>query len=211
MKVKDIIEIINVFNAKIIFDKPEDVKNDIMLGRSPLYFTPVEGKEKKKYETIIHNQEFESTTAAIHVIDLSVRDLVNIFECDGTGIHEFTNNIIDPYCDAEISRDIVYVIFLFLHEIGHWMQFECMNKKVKEFINKDLQLAKENFDKVSELKRQRQQRIEKGSKCILTAKEKRLFREYMQEYRNIPKEKEADEFALSQMQLSLELYKNGKL
>lgn len=87
MQVKDLIETINVFNANIIFDKPDDVKDDILAGNSPLYFTPVEGKERKKYENITNKQQFRSTTAAIHVIDLSVRELVNIFECDGSGIY----------------------------------------------------------------------------------------------------------------------------
>lgn len=32
----------------------------------------------------------------------------------------------------------------------------------------------------------------------------------MQEYRNIPKEKEADEFALSKMQTALDLYTNSR-
>lgn len=210
MQVKDLIETINVFNANIIFDKPDAVKDEILAGNSPLYFTPVEGKERKKYENITNKQEFKSTTAAIHVIDLSVRELVNIFECDGSGIYEFTNIIIEPYYNEKVSRDIVYVIFLFLHEIGHWMQFDNMNKRVSEFLNKDIELEKENFDKVAALKKQRQERICKGNTCILTAKEKRLFRKYMQEYRNIPKEKEADEFALSRMQMALDLYKNSK-
>lgn len=108
MQVKDLIETINVFNANIIFDKPDDVKDDILAGNSPLYFTPVEGKERKKYENITNKQQFISTTAAIYVIDLSVRELVNIFECDGSGIYEFTNTVIDPYC-SEKYRGILYM------------------------------------------------------------------------------------------------------
>ena len=49
------------------------------------------------------------------------------------------------------------------------------------------------------LEERRQGRIDKGNQCKLTAKEKKLFEQYMKEYRNIPKENEADEFALSQM------------
>lgn len=211
MQVKDIINAINIFNVKIVFDSPEEVAEKIMAGSSPLYFTPVEGKERKRFENIENNQDFTSTTASIHIIDLSVKDFVNIFECDGTGIHQFTNNIIEPYCNEGIQSEIIYVIFLFLHEVGHWVQFEKMNNKVKQFMCKDIGLEKENFDKVNTLKRQRQERINRGNKCNLTAKEKRLFEQYMQEYRNIPKEKEADEFALSKMQMALKLYANSSL
>lgn len=163
-------------------------------------------KEKKRFENIRNNQKFTSTTAAIHIIDLSVEDLVDIFECDGTGIYQLTNNIIEPYCNEGIQRNIIYVVFLFLHEIGHWVQFEKMDRKVAQFLCMDVELDKENFDKVNALKKQRQERINKGNKCILTVKEKGLFKQYMQEYRNIPKEKEADEFALSKMQMILKLY-----
>ena len=205
MQVKDLISTINIFNAKIIYDKPEEVMVRIMSGESPLYFIPVEGKERKKYEAD-SNEEFTSTTAAIHIIDLSVEGLVNIFECDGTGIHQFTKQMIEPYCNEEIQRDIVYVVFLFLHEVGHWIQFEKMNKKVTQFLTKDAELEKENFDKVCSLMKQQQERINRGNPCGLTVKERRLFEQYMYEYRNIPKEKEADEFALSKMREVLNLY-----
>lgn len=46
MQVKDLVSVINIFNAKIIFDNPKEVTEKIMAGSSPLYFTPVEGKEK---------------------------------------------------------------------------------------------------------------------------------------------------------------------
>lgn len=206
MQLKELINVINTYDAKIIFDKPEDVGKRIMEGNSPLYFTPVDGREKTKFENMKDKHDFTSTSAAIHIIDLSIEELVNIFECDSTGIHEFTNKIIEPYCDGKIEKNIVYTTFVFLHEIGHWTQFEKMDRKVSDFIEKDYELEKENFDKMSALSRQCEERIAKGSQCALTVKEKRLFEQYMKEYRNIPKEKEADEFALSQMETSLKLY-----
>lgn len=45
MQVKDIINAINIFNVKIVFDRPEEVAEKIMSGSSLLYFTPVEGKD----------------------------------------------------------------------------------------------------------------------------------------------------------------------
>lgn len=211
MQVKDLIKIINVFDANIIFDVPKDVAQYISAGRSPLYFTPVEGKERKQYENQKNNQEFRSTTAAIHIIDLSVRELVNTFECDGTGIHAFTSKVIEPYCNAGIPRDVVFTVFLFLHEIGHWMQFVNVDKKVAQFLNQDLELEKENFDKLNAVKMQRQERMKRGNKCNLTFNERKLLEQYMQEYRNIPKEKDADEFAVSKMPTVLELYTNSNL
>lgn len=54
-------------------------------------------------------------------------------------------------------------------------------------------------------KKQRKERINRENKCKLTAREKNLFWQYMKEYRAIPKEKEADKFALSKMEEALHL------
>lgn len=167
----------------------------------------LKGKERDKYERSSNKSRFVSTTAAIHIIDLDIRDLVSIFECDGTGIYQFTKEMIKPYYSNNISEDIVYVSYLFLHEVGHWTKFISMGKNIEQFINKDLQLAKENFEKVEQLKRQRQERINRGISCVLTANERKLFKQFMMEYRQIPKENEADKFALEHMESALDKYK----
>lgn len=208
MNVKELIDIINLFQVHVIFDNPKDSVDRLMAGGSPLYFTPIEGKERKKYEQSSNKSEIISTTDAIHVIDLDIRKLVNIFECDGTGIHELTKEKIRPYCSNNISEDIVYVAFLFLHEVGHWDQFICMSKNIERFINEDLQLEKEIFEKNQQLGKQQKERIKKGSSCILTTNERKLFEQYMLEYREIPKEKYADKFALKNMEVVLDKYKN---
>lgn len=209
MQVKDIINIINSFDVKVIFDRPEEVVYKIMNGGSPLYFTPVEGKEREKFKNLKNNQEFISTSAAIHIIDLSVKDFINIFECDGTGVHQFTKNMIKPYCNKGIQEDIIYVIYLFLHEVGHWTQFEKMNRNVVQFISKDFNLTENNSDKMHALKNQNH--ITSDNKCDLIARKKRLLGQYMQEYRNIPKEKEADEFALREIEKVLKTCKSSLL
>ena len=131
MRLKDLTNVINIYNANIIFDKPEKVAMKIMARNSPLYFSPVDEKERTIFENMKDNHDFTSSTAAIHIIDLSVEELVDIFECDGTGNHDFTNKIIEPYCDGKIEKNIKYTTFLFLHEIGHWIQFEKMDKKYR--------------------------------------------------------------------------------
>lgn len=111
MPLKDLINVINIYNAKIIFDKLEKVAMKIMAGNSPLYFYPVDEKERTKFENMRDNHDFTSSTAAIHIIDLSIEELVNIFECDGTGIHEFMNKIIEPYCDGKIEKTLYIQLF----------------------------------------------------------------------------------------------------
>lgn len=47
MQIKELIDIINIYDIKVIFDNAEDVAEKIMKGTSPLYFNPVEGSERK--------------------------------------------------------------------------------------------------------------------------------------------------------------------
>lgn len=209
MNVRELIEIINIFNANVIFDNPKDsVELVLAAGHSPLYFLAIEGKEKNKYDHSSNKSEFVSSTASIHIIDLDIQDLINIFECDGTGIYQLTKDMISPFYSSNIPEDIVFISFLFLHEIGHWNQFIRMGKNVEQYKNKDLDLEKENNEKVVQLRKQQLERINKGNLCVLTSNEKKLFKQYMLEYRQIPKEKDADQFALEHMNLILEKYKN---
>lgn len=207
MNISEVIKIINTFNVNVIFDDLINVKEKILGGQSIFYFTPIEGKEKRKYERMSDKSKFISSSSTIHIVDLDISNLFELFECDVTGIHEYTKNVIKPYCDMGVSEEIVYVIFLFLHEVGHYNQFENMGRKVEEFINKDLALYEENFKKVEELQSRRRERIYKGSDCSLTYKERSELEKYMKEYREISKEKEADDFALKNIENVLSEYK----
>lgn len=213
MQVRDLIKRMNNFDIKVIFESGEVLSSRISEGRSPIYFVPVRGKERKKYDNLSDKRKktFTSNSAAIYIGDLSVRELVDIFECDGTGIHEFTTSVIAPYCEKyDISKDIVYVLFLFLHEVGHWNQFKNLEKNVFDFVNMDVELYKRNFDEMQILNNKiREQNacsnIDVGQK--LTFYEMELLKKLMEEYRNIPKEKEADEFALGIIDDVLTSYK----
>lgn len=207
MNVKELINIINEFKVKIIYDTPEKVKDNINRGQI-MYFTPVEGKERKKFENKRNKSDFITTTASIHIPDLSIEYLINIFECDGTGLHEFTKEIIKPFCNMNINSDIVFVIFLFLHEVGHWQQFINLEKNVEKFINLNKDERINVNKKFDELEAKRIERIKKGNDCPVTYNEKKLSQQYMREYRAIPAEKEADEFALNHMDKIITKYRD---
>lgn len=208
--VVELIKIINIYNTKVIFDDPKECQKRLLNSEFIIYFTPVEGKERSKYEKS-HNKKMVSTTPAIHMPNLSVRELVNTYECDGTGVYDVTKEMIEPFLSEEISFDVVFTTFLFLHEVGHWMQFEEVNRNIFQYLSTDIDLEKDNFNKVSALIKQRAERIKKGiNNCVLTTNEKNLFHQYMLEYRNIPKEKDADLFALSNIRTALELILNSK-
>ena len=107
-----------------------------------------------------------------------------------------------------MSEDVVFVIYIFLHEVGHWIQFANMSNKVEAFLNEDIELSKANFDKMQQAFIQRDERIRRGNSCPLTAKETALCKALSLEYREIPKEKDADKYALEHMKEAVVKYYN---
>jgi hypothetical protein len=130
-----------------------------------------------------------------------------------------------------VPEDVVYVTYLFLHEVGHWVKFTQINKNVYDFFEEDLQLSQENHLKMQEFLLQRQKRLDKESSFQLTSlqefllqrqqelvntttltfREKKIVETIQKEYRNIPKEKDADIFAINNLEYALTTYKSKKL
>ena len=158
MMVSDLIRIINTYDAKVVFDDLKDCMDKVSRVDSLIYFTPVEGSERRKYEKS-KNRKMTSTTPAIHMPDLSLREFVNVYECDGTGLFDVTKEMITPFISDDVAFDAVYTTFLFLHEVGHWMQFEKVNRNISLYVNIDIDLEKENFDKVSALMEHQYERM----------------------------------------------------
>jgi glutaredoxin len=207
MRVKYLIETINTSNATVVFDSPEIVARRLDAGvTTPIYFTCVDEKEKLLYERCKDKSNFVSHTPSIHLPDLSVHELVNIYECDGTGSLEITKDILSSFFSDDMSEDVVFVIYILLHEVGHWFQFANMSNKVEAFLSEDIELSKANFDKMQQAFIQRDERIRRGNSCPLTAKEKALFKQLSLEYREIPKEKDADKYALEHMEEAIVKY-----
>ena len=206
MQVKELISEINSFDVKVVFDEPKYVAERLTKGEYILYFTPVDGKERKKYIHLKNKEGFKSTTAAIHIPDLSIEHLIDVYKSDVSGIYEFTKELLQEYCDNEINNDIIYTIYLFLHEVGHWIQFCNVQKDIERYIHMDEEITKANFEKMSLVNAKRADRLNKGGECLLTAKEKRLYKECMEEYREIPKEKAADQFAIGMLPRILDTF-----
>lgn len=204
MKVSELISVVNIYDVKISFDNPVEVANNLKTGQV-MFFSPLSGFELKKYTKARHPERFVSKSAVIHIPDLTIEDFINVFECDGTGIHEITRSIIKPYCEKGIPSDIVFVTFMFLHEVGHWMQFKEMGNYVHTFIMLDYEAKKANFEKQLNLKQQFLQYNTENNIDALKLIQTQLYNN-MCDYRNIPCEKWADDYAHSHMNDALRVY-----
>lgn len=210
MTVKELIEKINIFDANITFDPLEKVKRNFSAGIvTPLAFSCVEGKERKKYERLRNKSEFESHSATIHVPDLTINDIIDIFQCDAVGSYETTRKMIAPYLQDDIPEEVVFVCFLFLHEVGHWMQFKELGCNVQKYTEQYVELYRANYEKGNQIWASREERIKRGNNCVLTVRERQALIQCQNEYRQIPSEKDADEFAIQNLLQILNLYRKS--
>lgn len=210
MNVRELIETINIFDVNITFDPLEEVRRKYSAGIvTPLAFSCVEGKERKKYERLGNKSDFESHSATIHIPDLTINDIIDIFQCDAVGSYETTRKIIDPYLQDDIPEEVVFVCFLFLHEVGHWMQFKELGCNVQKYMERYVELYRANYEKGNQIWASREERIKRGINCVLTAREKQALIQCQNEYRQIPSEKDADEFAVQNLLQILDIYRKS--
>lgn len=210
MNVRELIETINIFDANITFDPLEEVRRKFSAGiGTPLVFSCVEGKERKKYERLGSKSDFESHSATVHIPDLTINDIIDIFQCDAVGSYETTRKIIVPYLQDDIPEEVVFVCFLFLHEVGHWMQFKELGCNVQKYTERYVELYRANYEKGNQIWASREERIKRGINCVLTAREKQALIQCQNEYRQIPSEKDADEFAVQNLLQILDIYRKS--
>lgn len=212
MTIRELIEIINIFDAKITFEPLEEVRKNFSKDIvDPLVFSCVEGKERKKYENLRDKSDFISHSATIHIPDLSIDDMIDIFQCGAAGIFEATMQMIAPYLQEQedISEKVIFVCFLFLHEVGHWMQFKELGCNVQKYMDRHAALYKANYEKGNLIWASRKERMKRGITCELTARERDALIQCQNEYRQIPPEKDADEFAIQHLPQILDVYRKS--
>ena len=90
---------------------------------------------------------------------------------------------------AACSLEVRCLLFIFLHEVGHWNQLmNDFHGRVKEYSDTDLEEEKRLHDEQTELQRRITGRRP-------TQQEKQTMKRFQEEYRQIPKEKYANMFA----------------
>ncbi len=210
MTIRELIEKINTFDVDVTFEPLEEVRKKFSAGIvTPLAFSCVEGKERKKYEKLVNQSDFESHSATILIPDLTIDDMIDIFQCDAVGGYEATRQTIAPYLQDDIPENVIFVCFLFLHEVGHWMQFKELGCNVQKYGKRYEELYRENYRKECLVWESRAERIKRGITCELTAREREAIIQCHNEYRQIPSEKDADEFALQHLSQILDVYRKS--
>ncbi len=159
--------------------------------------------KEKKYERKAETAKIKYKTKSpmIHFPNVAVDELVQIFQCGAED--EYTNTILRLKKEYDIEADkFIFVSFIFLHEIGHWNQLENDDRIVYKYLLRNLTEERNNHDaqkKILTIALNRNGQNELGQGLKLTIKEKKALEDLQEEYRHIPKEAEADEYAVKML------------
>ncbi len=205
MRTKEIIEIINIYGINVVYVTLEKLHKRISEINSslPINFTPLNSKEKKMFDKSKDQENFISKKPEIQFLDCDSVELENFFKISDPDLYLHTLQEIEPFSQSNIQPDVIYTMYIFLHEIGHYKQFIRLGNKVHAYINQDSELREKNYYDALNFHNSTQKH---RSQYTLT--EEIYSKKLLKDYRNIPMEKDADEFALNNLEEALNLYKS---
>ena len=195
---------LNIQYVRVCFYAKGLIKERLIRGRHIVFFTPIDSEsERERYERKSESAQTNYTTKSpmIHFPDVTIDELIQIFQC---GVEDESANTISRLKNEyDIEADkYIFIAFLFLHEVGHWNQLIADDHKVRIFLLRDFEEEKRNHDAQSAiinsaLRKNGNNKLVNG--FGLNNKEKEKLRKLQEEYRRIPKEADADKYAVEML------------
>lgn len=193
ISIRELVKMMNLEEVPIYFhDKDKLEKENYM------FFQYVGNEEKEALQngTHVEDKEYSNYGIGVHVPDVTIREYYDL---------EMKRN---PYSVNSLIQDIsciftvwikeyalVLAVFSILHEVGHWFDFKNSGKTGYQFV-----MNEQEGRKI----------LAKEAKAIyqmndFNPQKRCLAIEYNKKYRDNPLEKRADEYALKNIQLILEM------
>lgn len=174
-------------------------------GKSPMVFSVLGVAERQLYERSSDKRNFVGSSESIIIYNIEVESYYLIMkEKDISGVHDITMKKLRKYCNL-VPSAYVYLTHMLLHELGHYQQYIDREKSVYLYTSWCEKEEREIFNNQQYVTMQIQKRIDKLIPPFGANKSERVMLEKLaREYRNISKEKEADNFAYAQMMQAIE-------
>lgn len=207
MRISELFEIICPDELKGIQLDIKTIPNiESLNGTHPMSFSVLNAEERKLYEKSQNKESFIGSTESIIIYDVDVENFYNILITkDESPTHDLAMKKLQKYCNS-IPAAYVYISHMLLHELGHYNQYLDRGKNVSSYINWCLEEEKTNAMNHQILMSQVQQRINQFIPPFkLNKSEKIKLERLIKDYRNIPKEKEADNFSYSHMRQAMDI------
>lgn len=194
-------ETLHLQHVNVIYDSMETIRTRLEGGAHTIFLNVIDDEaECEKYEkkAEVARDKYKTKSPAIHFPDLKVWRFIEVFKADVTGAYERTCHYLDSVMmKAECPIELKFVMNAFLHEVGHWNQLMGKNRHVKQYIEIDLNLEKKNADDSFELYKKIHgiRDIQGTDRPHIPKGLMNKLIELEEEYRQIPKEADADKYA----------------
>lgn len=206
MKADKLFEIVCPDEYQNVVIEIENIPNiENLNGRSPMVFSVLGDAERKLYEKSENKHSFIGTSESIKIFNIEIEEYYSILkDIDSSGVHDLVMKKLNKYCNV-VPTSYVYITHILLHELGHYQQYVDRGRNVYKYISWCEREERENFRKQQELRAKIQGRVDKLIMPFGPNKGERIkLKKLAEEYRNIPKEKEADDFAYANMRKGIE-------
>ena len=173
-------------------------------GRYPMSFSVLGDIERRLYEESENKCNFIGTSESIKIFNFEIEDYYSfIKDEDFSGTHDLVMKKLRKYCNV-VSESYVYITHMLLHELGHYQQYVERGKNVYEYSSWCEREEIENQRKSDILQTEIKNSIKRLISPFEPTKSERVKLESLaREYRCIPKEKEADDFAYTNMRQAI--------
>lgn len=206
MKIDELFELIcpeSYKNTKLeLIELPEI---EALNGRSPMAFSVLGDEERKLYIKLSDKTDFVGSSESIKIYNTEVDSYYSIIkEKDVSGLHDIVMKKLRKYCNS-VPAGYVYLSHMLLHELGHYQQYIDREKNVFLYTSWCEEEERANFSAQQVVYNQMQSRIDKHIPPFNANKSEKVILERLsKEYRNIPKEKEADCFAYKHLKQAID-------
>ena len=194
--------------AKVVYDSKQVLSERLKYGKSICYFRTIDSEaEIEKYEKKreVDKKKYKSKSSAIHTPDCSITEFIslysktNIFEDEKyeKTIVRLQNEL--NVAECSISDEIMFFCFVFLHEVGHWNQFnfEC-DRQIYKYGKLDEGNDKRIFEKIHSIyeKNPGMQRLDD-----ISENDKITLNQLHDEYNALPTEVVANSYAYEKLKI----------
>ena len=194
MRVRELIEKINIKNVPIYYYS----FNERNIPRFLVYIDVLrDPKEIELYDSLSNKEDYISNSAALCFPDITLEEIIKFQKKFDPNTYNFKITKITSILGSDLnkeSKDLAFLIYLILHEFGHWDDFERMGKKPYLFINQDCEIlnalnAKKNI-------------MEKDFRM---SKNKTVRNKWIKDYNEVPVEKKANDYAEKHLKIFFDL------
>lgn len=205
MKISELYKIICPTEYDNVPIKLRKVRSEYDLsGSSIMSFCVLDDEEGNLFFKSTDKDTFIGKSEYIEIYDMNVDKAYELSRQNMQG-YELVMDKLRIFCNEIVNPEYVFCAHMILHELGHYQQYVNCGKNVNKYINLDCVEKKRVLEKENQLYNKIQSRI---NQMIFpfepNEEEKEELKQVVKEYRNLPIEIEADEFAYARMRQAVE-------